>query len=40
MGLFTLGMGYQAINEHIREIYGLKVSAATISVVTDKLIQI
>ena len=38
ISLFGLGMGYQDIASHVAELYGLSVSNATISSVTDKLI--
>lgn len=38
LGLFAIGMSYQDISQHIKEMYALDVSNATISGVTDKLI--
>jgi putative transposase len=38
LSLFGLGMGYQDIASHVADLYGLSVSNATISAVTDKLI--
>jgi len=38
LGLFALGNGYRAISEHIADLYGIEVSAAAISAVTDKII--
>ena len=38
LSLFALGSSYQDISGHIAEIYGIDVSSATISAVTDKLI--
>jgi putative transposase len=38
ISLFGLGMSYQDIAAHVAELYGLDVSHATISAVTDKLI--
>lgn len=38
ISLFGLGMSYQDIACHVAELYGLDVSHATISAVTDKLI--
>jgi len=38
IAMFGLGMSYLDIAGHIAEIYGLEVSNATISAVTDKLI--
>jgi len=38
IGMFALGMCYRDISEHIMDLYGLDVSQATISSVTDKLL--
>jgi transposase-like protein len=38
LSLFALGSSYQDISGHIAEMYGIDVSSATISAVTDKLI--
>jgi len=38
ISLFGLGMSYQDIASHVAELYGLDVSNATISSITDKLI--
>ena len=38
--LYALGMSYEAITEHLAEMYGLEVSAAKISLITDKLMPI
>jgi len=38
ISMFGLGMSYQDIASHVAEMYGLSVSNATISAVTDKLI--
>ena len=38
LSLFALGSSYQDISGHIAEMYGIDVSTATISAVTDKLI--
>jgi putative transposase len=38
LALYGLGMSYQDIASHIKEIYDFDVSAATISAVTDKLL--
>ena len=38
LSMFALGMSYQDISSHVSEMYGLDVSHATISSVTDKLI--
>ena len=40
LALFALGMGYKAISEHLAEIYGLEVSSAKISQITDRLLPI
>lgn len=40
LGLFSLGMSYQDIGKHLSELYGVAVSPATISAVTDQLIPI
>lgn len=38
ISMFGLGMSYQDIASHVAEMYGLDVSNATISAITDKLI--
>jgi putative transposase len=38
ISMFGLGMSYQDIASHVAELYGLSISNATISSVTDKLI--
>ena len=38
IGLFTLGTSYKDIKHHIQELYGIEVSEATISAVTDQLL--
>jgi putative transposase len=38
LSLFGLGMSYRDIGAHIADLYGIEVSAATISTVTDRLI--
>ncbi len=40
LSLFALGSSYQDISGHIAELYGIDVSTATISTVTDKLIPV
>lgn len=40
LALYGLGMSYQDIASHIKEIYDFDVSAATISAVTDKLLPL
>jgi transposase-like protein len=38
LALYGLGTSYDAISSHLLEIYGVEVSAATISSITDKLL--
>jgi transposase-like protein len=38
LGLFALGTSYRDIRSHIEELYGIEVSEATISAVTDQLL--
>ena len=38
LALYGLGTSYDGIASHLQEIYGLEVSSATISAVTDKLV--
>jgi len=38
LALYALGMSYEAISEHLAEIYGLEVSSAKISLITDKIL--
>lgn len=40
LGLYSLGMSYEDIRQHLQELYGIEVSAGTINAVTDKLIPI
>lgn len=40
LALYALGMSYEAIGEHLKDMYGLEVSPAKISLVTDKLIPV
>ena len=40
LGLYGLGMGYQDISSHLKEMYDFDVSAGTISAVTDKLVPL
>ena len=37
--MFGLGMSYRDIASHVEELYGINVSTATISAVTDKIID-
>jgi len=38
LSFYGLGMSYQSVQSRIEELYGLEVSTATISAITDKLI--
>ncbi|RME33550.1 MAG: IS256 family transposase, partial [Deltaproteobacteria bacterium] len=38
LSLFASGMSYQAIREHIQEMYGMRLSNGTLNAITDKLI--
>ena len=40
LALYALGMSYEAISEHLGEMYGLEVSSAKISLITDKLLPL
>ncbi len=40
LSLYALGMSYEAIGDHLTELYGLDVSPAKISLITDKLIPV
>jgi putative transposase len=40
LALYALGMSYEAISEHLAEMYGLEVSCAKISLITDKLLPL
>jgi putative transposase len=40
LSLYGIGMSYEAISEHLAEMYGLEVSTAKISQITDKLLPI
>jgi putative transposase len=40
LGLYSLGMSYQDIASHLKEMYDFDVSPGTISAVTDKLIPV
>ena len=39
LSLYGLGMSYQDIAGHVKELYGIQVSTATISAITDKIIE-
>lgn len=40
LALYAIGMSYSAIAEHLSEMYGLEVSTAKISQITDKLLSV
>lgn len=40
LALYSLGSSYEGISSHLQEIYGVEVSNATISSVTDKLVPL
>ena len=40
LSLYSIGMSYEAISEYLAEMYGLEVSTAKISLITDKLLPI
>lgn len=40
LALYAIGMSYEAISEHLAEMYGLEVSSAKISLITDKLLPL
>jgi len=40
LSLYALGMSYEAITNHLEEMYGLEVSTAKISQITDKLMPV
>jgi putative transposase len=40
LSLYALGMSYEGISEHLAELYGLEVSSAKISLITDKLLPL
>lgn len=40
LSLYALGMSYDAISEHLAELYGLEVSSGKISQITDKLLPV
>jgi putative transposase len=40
LSLYALGMSYEAIREHLAEMYGLEISGAKISLITDKLMPV
>ena len=38
LSMFSIGMSYRDINQHVEDMYGINVSNATVSAITDKLI--
>lgn len=40
LSLYSIGMSYEAISEHLAEMYGLEISTAKISLITDKLLPL
>lgn len=40
LALYGIGMSYEAISEHLAEMYGLEVSSAKISLITDRLLPL
>lgn len=40
LALYGLGMSYESISSHLAEMYGLEVSCAKISLITDKLLPL
>ncbi len=40
LSLYALGMSYEAITEHLADMYGLEISTAKISLITDKLLPL
>jgi len=40
LSLYAAGMSYETITEHLKDMYGLDVSSAKISLITDKLMPI
>jgi putative transposase len=40
LSLYALGMSYEAIQDHLADMYGLEVSAAKISLISDKLMPV
>lgn len=38
LSMFSMGMSYRDIKQHVEEMYGINVSSATINAITDKLI--
>lgn len=40
LSLYAAGLSYEAITEHLADMYGLEISTAKISLITDKLIPV
>ncbi|MBF0569127.1 MAG: transposase, partial [Nitrospirae bacterium] len=40
IALYGLGMSYSDISNHLEELYGIEVSTATLSAVTDKILPV
>jgi putative transposase len=40
LSLYGLGMSYEAIQDHLKELYGLELSTGKISMITDRLLPI
>jgi transposase-like protein len=40
LSLYAAGMSYEAITEHLADMYGLEISTAKISLITDKLMPV
>lgn len=40
LSLYAIGMSYESIIEHLHEMYGLEISSAKISQITDKLLPV
>lgn len=38
LSMFAHGMSYQAIREHVKEMYGMEISNGTLNAITDKLV--
>ncbi len=39
LSMYGRGMSYSDISEHVHEMYGISVSTAAISTITDKIIE-
>jgi transposase-like protein len=39
LAMYSLGMSYKDISSHITELYGINISPAAISEITDKIID-